>query len=200
MHTLIFATNNLHKISEIQSLIGSDFNILTLQAAGIQIEIPEPHFTLHENAAEKANTIFTLTHENCFGEDTGLEIDALQGAPGVQSARYAGADRDFQANIDKVLHNLNGIENRAAQFRTVICLIWKQNHQTPTLHYFEGICKGYITNEMKGEKGFGYDPIFRPLGADKNFAEMTLAEKNKFSHRQKAVSQLLAFLKAVVIE
>lgn len=195
MQTLIFATNNQNKVKEIQSLVGNDFKIIPLKEAGIDIEIPEPHDTLQENAAEKANTIFNITKQNCFSEDTGLEIEALLGAPGVKSARYAGEGRDFQANIDKVLLNLNGVHNRAAQFRTVICLLWKDATKGIQTYYFEGICKGKITTEMHGEKGFGYDPIFIPDGADKCFAEMTMDEKNTFSHRQKAVTQLFEFLR-----
>jgi XTP/dITP diphosphohydrolase len=190
MYTLIFATNNAHKIAEIQSLVGSDFSIIDMKSAGIDIDIPEPHYTLNENALEKAQTIFNITKTNCFSEDTGLEIEALNGAPGVKSARYAGEDRNFQANIDKVLDQLKNVENRQAQFRTVICLIWEG--QT---YYFEGICKGHISISMQGEKGFGYDPIFVPEGSNKSFAEMNMEEKNRFSHRQKAVSQLFEFLR-----
>ncbi|MEN9696920.1 MAG: RdgB/HAM1 family non-canonical purine pyrophosphatase [Bacteroidota bacterium] len=197
MTTLIFATNNQNKVNEIQSLVGNEFNIIPLQQAGIHIDIPEPHATLQENAAEKANTIFELTQENCFSEDTGLEIASLQGAPGVKSARYAGEGRDFQANIDKVLLQLNGFENREAQFRTVICLIWNTPKNGKQTYYFEGICKGKITTEMHGEQGFGYDPIFIPDGATKSFAQMTLLEKNHFSHRQKAVTQLFEFLRSI---
>ena len=189
MYTLVFATNNQHKVEEIQSLVGKDFKIIPLKEAGIDIDIPEPYDTLNENAATKARTIHQLTNQNCFSEDTGLEIDFLNGAPGVKSARYAGADRDFQANIDKVLHELNTTTQRAAQFRTVICLIWENKE-----YYFEGICKGHITTQMHGEKGFGYDPIFIPSGSTKSFAEMTMDEKNNFSHRQKAVTQLFSFL------
>ena len=189
MYTLVFATNNQHKVEEIQSLVGKDFKIIPLKQAGIDIDIPEPYDTLNENAATKARTIHQLTNQNCFSEDTGLEIDFLNGAPGVKSARYAGADRDFQANIDKVLHELNTTTQRAAQFRTVICLIWENKE-----YYFEGICKGQITTQMHGEKGFGYDPIFIPNGSTKSFAEMTMEEKNNFSHRQKAVTQLFSFL------
>jgi XTP/dITP diphosphohydrolase len=195
MHTLIFATNNQNKVNEIQSLVGSDFNIVPLKEAGIDIDIPEPHETLQENANEKAVTIFNITNQNCFSEDTGLEIIALNGEPGVKSARYAGEGRDFQANIDKVLFNLDGIENREAQFRTVICLIWKDEFNSLQTHYFEGICKGHITREMHGEKGFGYDPIFIPEGASKSFAEMSMDEKNTYSHRQRAVTQLFEFLR-----
>ena len=192
MHTIIFATNNEHKIKEIQSLVGSDFTIITLEQAGINIDIPEPHDTLQENAYEKAITIENITKQNCFSEDTGLEIEALNGEPGVKSARYAGGDRNFQANIDKVLEKLNGITNRKAQFRTVICLLWNKE-----VFYFEGICKGRIAETMHGGEGFGYDPIFIPEGASKSFAEMTMEEKNKFSHRQKAVTQLFRFLHSI---
>ena len=192
MHTIIFATNNEHKIKEIQSLVGSDFTIITLEQAGINIDIPEPHDTLQENAYEKAITIENITKQNCFSEDTGLEIEALNGEPGVKSARYAGGDRNFQANIDKVLEKLNGITNRKAQFRTVICLLWNKE-----VFYFEGICKGTIAENMHGGEGFGYDPIFIPEGSSKSFAEMTMEEKNKFSHRQKAVTQLFTFLHSI---
>ena len=195
MHTLIFATNNQNKVIEIQSLVGNDFKIITLKEAGIDIDIPEPHDTLKENAFEKANTIFNITNESCFSEDTGLEIISLNGAPGVKSARYAGEDRDFQANIDKVLLNLNDVDKRAAQFRTVICLLWQDNTKALKTHFFEGICKGHIATEMHGEKGFGYDPIFIPEGASKSFAQMTLEEKNTYSHRKKAVTQLFEFLR-----
>ena len=192
MHTIIFATNNEHKIKEIQSLVGNDFTIITLQEAGIDIDIPEPHDTLQENAYEKAITIENITKQNCFSEDTGLEIEALNGEPGVKSARYAGGDRNFQANIDKVLEKLNGSTNRKAQFRTVICLLWNKE-----VFYFEGICKGTIAENMHGGEGFGYDPIFIPEGSSKSFAEMTMEEKNKFSHRQKAVTQLFTFLHSI---
>lgn len=189
MHTLIFATNNRNKVAEIQSLVGNNFDIIPLQEAGIDIDIPEPHDQLEANAAEKARTIFDLTRQNCFSEDTGLEIAALDGAPGVKSARYAGENRDFQANIDLVLHEMKGVETRTAQFRTVICLIWEQKE-----YYFEGICKGHILTAMQGERGFGYDPIFMPDGSSKSFASMTMEEKNQYSHRQKAVTQLFEFL------
>ena len=192
MHTIIFATNNEHKIKEIQSLVGSDFTIITLQQAGINIDIPEPHDTLQENAYEKAITIENITKQNCFSEDTGLEIEALNGEPGVKSARYADENRNFQANIDKVLEKLKGITNRKAQFRTVICLLWNKE-----VFYFEGICTGHIAETMHGGEGFGYDPIFIPEGSSKSFAEMTMEEKNKFSHRQKAVTKLFTFLHSI---
>jgi XTP/dITP diphosphohydrolase len=189
MHTLIFATNNRNKVAEIQSLVGPNFEIIPLKEAGIEIDIPEPHDQLEANALEKAMTIFNLTNQACFSEDTGLEIAALGGAPGVKSARYAGENSNPQANIDLVLNKMKGVENRTAQIRTVICLIWE--NQT---YYFEGICKGQILNNMQGENGFGYDPIFMPDGASKSFANMTMAEKNQFSHRKKAVAQLFEFL------
>lgn len=192
MTTLIFATNNEHKVSEIQSLLPKDINVITLQQAGINIDIPEPYDTLQENANTKAKTIFEITKQNCFSEDTGLEIDALNGAPGVHSARYAGADRNFNANIEKVLANLKNNENRKAQFRTVICLIWNEKE-----YYFEGICRGQIAEQNSGTAGFGYDPIFIPEGATKSFAEMTMDEKNTYSHRQKAVTQLFSFLQSI---
>ena len=189
MHTLIFATNNRNKVAEIQSLVGANFTIIPLKEAGIEIDIPEPHDQLEANAQEKALTIFNMTNQNCFSEDTGLEIVALGGAPGVKSARYAGENSNAQSNIDLVLSNMTGVENRTAQFRTVICLIWE--NQT---YYFEGICKGQILSNMQGENGFGYDPIFVPDGASKSFANMTMEEKNTFSHRKKAVTQLFDFL------
>ena len=192
MTTLIFATNNVHKVSEIQSLLPKDINVITLQQAGINIDIPEPYDTLQENANTKAKTIFEITKQNCFSEDTGLEIDALNGAPGVHSARYASEDRNFNANIEKVLTNLKNIENRTAQFRTVICLIWEQKE-----YYFEGVCRGHIAEQNSGTAGFGYDPIFIPEGATKSFATMTMDEKNSYSHRQKAVTQLFSFLQSI---
>ena len=192
MTTLIFATNNEHKVSEIQSLLPKDINVITLQQAGINIDIPEPYDTLHENANTKAKTIFEITKQNCFSEDTGLEIDALNGAPGVHSARYASEDRNFNANIEKVLTNLKNTKNRSAQFRTVICLIWEQKE-----YYFEGVCRGQIAEQNSGTAGFGYDPIFIPEGATKSFAEMTMDEKNTHSHRQKAVTQLFTFLQSI---
>lgn len=186
---IIFATNNQHKVAEIRSVVGDRFPIITMQEAGIDLDIPEPHDTLQDNAAEKSTTLHRLTHQNCFGEDTGLEVMALNGEPGVKSARYAGDNRDFQENIHKLLLKMKGIENRQARFRTVISLIFGDKE-----YQFEGICEGEILPEPRGGKGFGYDPVFKPNGADKCFAEMTMEEKNQFSHRQKAVSQLIQFL------
>lgn len=189
--TLIFATNNQHKVDEIRSVIGDQFEIITLKEAGIDIDIPEPHDTLKANATEKSQTIHTLTQKNCFSEDTGLEVDVLNGEPGVKSARYAGDGRDFQKNIDKLLLNLEGKPNRYARFRTVISLILDNKE-----YFFEGVCEGEILSVQSGKSGFGYDPVFKPTGGNKSFADMSMEEKNVFSHRQKAVTQLLNFLTA----
>lgn len=186
---LIFATNNEHKVKEIRSVIGPSFHIITLREAGIDIDIPEPHDTLEANATEKSQTIHRMTGQDCFSEDTGLEVEALNGEPGVKSARYAGDGRDFQQNIDKLLGKLGNNPNRKARFRTVISLILQGRE-----YFFEGVCEGSILEEQQGSKGFGYDPVFVPDGADKSFAEMSMEEKNKYSHRQKAVSQLIDFL------
>jgi XTP/dITP diphosphohydrolase len=186
---LIFATNNQHKIDEIRAVLLSQFDVITLKEAGIDIDIPEPHDTLQDNAREKARTIYQLTGTDCFSEDTGLEVAALNGEPGVKSARYAGDDRCFQKNIDKLLQNLLNIDERTAQFRTVVCLILNGKE-----HFFEGICRGRIIATQKGTAGFGYDPVFMPDGANKTFAEMSLEEKNLVSHRRKAIDSLVLFL------
>ena len=189
MQQLIFATNNQHKTEEIRSVLKARFNIITLTEAGIEIDIPEPFDTLEENAREKATTIYNLTGISCFGEDTGLETHALNGEPGVKSARYAGEERDFAANIEKLLNRLKDKTDRTARFRTVISLILEG-----TEYQFEGICEGYIAEAPRGEKGFGYDPVFIPLRSNRTFAEMSLTEKNQYSHRGKAVEQLVQFL------
>lgn len=188
--TLIFATNNAHKVSEIKAVLPNGIDVRSLKEAGITIDIPEPHDSLEENAVEKARVIHSLTDKNCFSEDTGLEVAALQGAPGVRSARFAGDNATAQQNIDKLMGFLKSSTNRSAQFRTVICLIWNGEQ-----HFFEGICKGRIITEQKGGSGFGYDPVFVPDGATVTFAEMTLDEKNRYSHRRKAVDKLVEFLK-----
>ena len=190
MITLVFATNNKHKVEEIRNVVGNSFTVITLSEAGIDIDIPEPHDRLEENASEKSKTIHRMTGLSCFGEDTGLEVTALNGAPGVKSARYAGDARDFESNIVKLLTNLAGEENRTARFRTVISLIFDNNE-----YLFEGICTGKIIDKQKGHNGFGYDAVFVPDGSERTFAEMDLKEKNIFSHRKKAVEQLLVFLK-----
>ena len=186
---IIFATNNKNKVEEIKHLSHQKFEIFTLQEVGIDIDIPEPHDTLEANATEKSTTIYKLTNEAVFSEDTGLEVEALNGAPGVKSARYAGEERNMQDNIDKLLAELKDKPTRAAQFRTVVSLIIGGKE-----YQFEGICKGHITHEMDGTNGFGYDPVFIPEGSNNTFANMDIAEKNKFSHRKKAVQQLIDFL------
>ena len=186
---LIFATNNQHKADEIRSVLTGELEILTLKEAGIDIDIPEPYDTLEANASAKSRTIFEMTGIYCFSEDTGLEVPALNGEPGVKSARYAGDNRLFDANIEKVLTNLSGQADWSARFRTIISLII-DNRET----IFEGICEGKIITERRGAHGFGYDPVFVPVGSNKTFAEMTMEEKTKYSHRAKATKKLVAFL------
>jgi len=186
---LIFATNNNNKVAEIRSVIGNRFDILTLKEAGINIDIPEPHDTLEENASEKSATIYRMTHINCFSEDTGLEVESLNGEPGVKSARYAGDEKAFDKNIDKLLYKLADNSNRKARFRTVISLII-DGFETQ----FEGIAQGKIIDNLRGNKGFGYDPVFVPDGDSRTFAEMDMEEKNVYSHRRKATEKLIAFL------
>jgi len=185
---LLFATNNQHKIEEIQFATGDRIKVIGLKDAGISIDIPEPHDTLEKNASEKSSTIFALTGISCFGEDTGLEVEALNGEPGVKSARYAGTGFS-EDNINKLLHQLEHQTKRNARFRTVISLIWNGSE-----HLFSGICEGVIINERKGIGGFGYDPVFMPSGSNRTFGEMEPEEKNRFSHRKKAADQLVLFL------
>lgn len=189
MSTLIFATNNNNKIQEIRSILPHDMLIIGLREAGIMTDIPEPHPTLEENAREKSTFVFKLTNSNCFSEDTGLEVFAINGEPGVKSARYAGEESDNQKNIEKLLQKMALVKDKSAQFRTVISLIVNGKE-----FQFEGICKGTITEKKIGDKGFGYDSIFIPDGSNKTFAEMELSEKNKFSHRKKATSKLIDYL------
>jgi len=189
---IVFASNNQHKVDEIRSALPENFLIVSLAEAGIDIDIPEPHDTLQDNAAEKAKTIYQLLKTNCFSEDTGLEVYALNNEPGILSARYAGEEKSFEKNIDKLLTKLENFGNRKARFRTVICLILDGEQ-----YYFEGVCEGEITNERRGTKGFGYDSVFKPLDSDKTFAEMSIAEKNLFSHRKKAIDKLVAFLNKI---
>ena len=189
MERLIFATNNQHKVDEIKHLVGDLFNVVSLKEAGISIDIPEPHNTLEENAHEKSKVIHALTGENCFSEDTGLEVEALKGAPGVKSARYAGDAQNSEQNLVKLLEDMRDIKDRKARFRTVISLILNGVEKQ-----FEGICEGTILTQPEGAKGFGYDPIFVPQGETRSFAEMDVEEKIKLSHRTKATAQLLAFL------
>lgn len=186
---LIFATNNQHKADEIRHVIGASFELLTLREAGIDIDIPEPYDTLHENASAKSGTIYGLTQVSCFSEDTGLEVTVLNGQPGVKSARYAGDDKSFDKNIDKLLNELKGKTDRTARFRTVISLILDGKE-----YLFEGICEGSIITGRRGTAGFGYDPVFVPQGSDQTFAEMDMTQKSIFSHRKKATEKLVAFL------
>ncbi len=188
---LVFATNNAHKLNEISSILGDKIELLSLKDINCDVDIPETAETLEGNAILKAEYINKNYSIDCFADDTGLEVEALNGAPGVYSARYAGGDgHDSLANMQKLLYNLYGKENRKAQFRTVICLIINGKE-----HIFEGIVKGSISKEKRGEGGFGYDPIFIPEGYDKSFAELGTDIKNKISHRAKAVEKLIHFLK-----
>ena len=189
MTSIIFASNNPHKTTEIKAILNGSFDILGLKECGIDIDIPEPYDSLEENASEKSRTIYALTGKNCFSEDTGLEVKALNNEPGVRSARYAG-DHDTRKNTTLLLEKLSGNLNREAQFRTVISLILDGNE-----YLFEGICPGRITEMEEGTNGFGYDPVFMPDGSDTTFAEMAMKEKNLFSHRTKAIEKLAAFLK-----
>ncbi|MFI5132427.1 MAG: RdgB/HAM1 family non-canonical purine NTP pyrophosphatase [Chitinophagales bacterium] len=186
---LIFATNNQHKAEEVNAIIGGSFNVVTLAQAGIDLDISEPHDTLEANASEKSRTIYELTNTNCFSEDTGLEVRALNGEPGVKSARYAGEDRSFDKNIEKLLQKLQNKPDKTARFRAVISLIIDGKEAL-----FEGICSGRIIQDKRGTQGFGYDPVFIPDGADKTFGEMSLDEKTMYSHRAKATQKLVAFL------
>src|SRR2546423_12084930 len=179
---LIFATNNKHKVEEVRTALPKDFTIITLKEAGIDMDIPEPHDTLQDNAAEKAGTIYKITNANCFSEDTGLEVYSINNEPGVHSARYAGEEKSFEKNIEKLLAKLNNHSDRRARFRAVICLILEGKE-----YFFEGICEGQIIKERKGTGGFGYDPVFLPDGSSRTLAEMSMNEKNQFSHRKKAV-------------
>ena len=186
---LVFATNNFNKLSEIRALTPSRIEILSLKEINCSEELPETNPTLHENALQKAKYVFENYGFNCFADDTGLEIDALGGEPGVYSARYAGGDCSAEDNMNKVLEKLEGEENRKAKFRTVIALIINGKE---TL--FEGECKGSMTRNKSGVEGFGYDPIFTPKRHKITFAEMNKDEKGKISHRGKSVEKLVGFL------
>jgi XTP/dITP diphosphohydrolase len=187
---LIFATHNRNKAFEIQKLLTEEFDILTLDDINFHDEIPENEQTIEGNSAFKAKFIFNEFELNCFADDTGLEIEALNGRPGVHSARYAGEEKNPDANMNLVLNELAGLDNRNARFKTVITLIIEGEQ-----HIFEGIVNGRIIHEKRGEKGFGYDPIFIPENEIRTFAEMDLEEKNKFSHRARALEKMIAFLK-----
>jgi XTP/dITP diphosphohydrolase len=186
---LVFATNNRHKLEEVSAKINGEIHLLTLEDIGCNEDIEETGTTFEENAGIKSRYVYDNYYLNCFGDDSGLIVDALNGEPGVYSARYAGEHGDHPANIKKVLENLQGVENRRAHFKTVISLIWDGNE-----HLFEGISEGTITHQTAGHGGFGYDPIFQPDGYDITFAEMSLEDKNKISARARATEKLIAFL------
>lgn len=186
---LVFATNNLHKLNEVSAILENKIELLSLNDINCHIDIPETSNTLEGNALLKAQYIYSNYKLNCFADDTGLEVEALNGEPGVYSARYAGDIHNSEANMLKLLHNMDGKENRQAQFRTVISLILNE-----TEYQFEGIIKGKIITEKRGSSGFGYDPIFIPEGYDKTFAELGDEIKNKISHRAQAVNKLCKFL------
>lgn len=192
MQQLVFATNNRHKLEEVADKVQGKFKLLTLDDIGCADDIAETGTTFNANASIKSHFIYQKYNLNCFGDDSGLEVDALNGEPGVYSARYAGKHGDHGANIDKVLTKLANVTSRKARFRTVISLIWAGKE-----HFFEGTVEGIIRNQRTGTAGFGYDPIFQPDGYEITFAEMGLEEKNRISHRAKAVEKLIGFLATI---
>ncbi|KJD35559.1 deoxyribonucleotide triphosphate pyrophosphatase [Tamlana sedimentorum] len=192
---LVFATNNQNKIKEVQLLIPSSIKVLSLNDIGCFEDIPETQNTIEGNAKQKANYIFTKYGYNCFADDTGLEVETLNGAPGVFSARYAGLQKNENDNINKLLGELMNKKNRNAQFKTVIAL--QLNNKIET---FTGICKGTITSNKIGSHGFGYDPIFKPNNYDQTFAEMEVGLKNKIGHRGKAVKLLMTYLNKLIVK
>lgn len=189
---IVFATNNLNKLKEVQSLIPEHIKLLSLKDINCLEDIPETQPTIEGNAIQKADYVKTNYGYDCFADDTGLEVDALNGEPGVYSARYAGSQRNADDNMNKLLSKLESSDNRSAQFKTVIAL-----HLNSELKTFSGICRGKITNEKYGDKGFGYDPIFKANGFDQTFAEIPLEEKNRVGHRGKAVRLLVDFLNSL---
>ena len=186
---LYFATNNIYKLKEVQEVVGDSFQIESMRSLGINEDIPEDQQTLEGNALQKARFLYDRTGESCFADDTGLEVDALNGAPGVYSARYAGDAKNSLDNMAQLLKNMSGIQNRKARFRTVIALILDGKE-----YLFEGIVNGTIAEEPRGTAGFGYDPLFVPDGYSTTFAEMDSEAKNAISHRGRAVEKLAAFL------
>ena len=203
---IVFATNNQHKLSEIRSILGENIEVLSLKDIDCDVDIPETGTTLEENALQKAQYVYDHYHIDCFADDTGLEVEALNGAPGIYSARYASmvndssASHDSEANMTRLLKKLGENNNRKARFRTVIALIQKKNvcpcgcTSIKEIHQFEGIVNGEIIRERRGVEGFGYDPIFQPEGYDKTFAELGMDIKNHISHRARAVQKLADFL------
>ena len=192
MLELVFATDNAHKLEEVQAIVGDKFEIKSLNDIDCHDDIPETGITFQENAQQKTDYLVNKYGLYCFGDDSGLEIDALNGEPGVYSARYSGS-RDMEKNIQLVLDKLGNSTNRTARFKTVISLYLNEQQ-----HFFEGSIEGRIIEELRGDKGFGYDPIFIPNGYDKTFAEMTAEEKNKISHRAVAVQKMADFLKKIL--
>lgn len=188
---IVFATNNLNKLQEVQDLLPF-FNVVGLKDIGCDEDIPETGDTLEENAKIKASFVKEKFGFNCISDDTGLEVEALNGEPGVYTARYSGESRDPNKNMDKLLTELEGESNRKAQFRTAIALVLDDEH-----FVFEGVCKGEITREKQGKKGFGYDPIFKPEGSYETFAEMDIDEKGRISHRGIAIQKLITFLETI---
>lgn len=188
MKTLVFATNNQHKLDEVQAMVGSNFKLNSLKDIDCVADIPETGTTFEENASQKSRYIFNHFQVDCFSDDSGLEVDALDGEPGVYSAHYSGS-RDTEANMQMVLDKLGNNENRTARFRCVISLILNGQE-----YFFEGSAEGRIATERSGKAGFGYDPIFIPDGYERTFSEMSAEEKNKISHRGKAMAKLVAFL------
>ena len=202
---IVFATNNKHKLDEVRNILGEGFEVVSLSEIGCTEDIPETGNTLKENAQQKAEYIYNKYGIPCFADDTGLEVEALNGEPGIYSARYAainnaGEGHDSEANMAVLLQKLSGKENRKAHFKTVICLILSpltgELEGSPTPLFFEGIVEGEITTVRSGAEGFGYDPIFKPEGYDKTFAELGNDIKNGISHRARAVAKLAAFLKS----
>lgn len=192
MKKFIFATNNAHKLDEVKAIVGEKIEILSLRDIGCQADIPETADTLEGNALQKARFVYDAYHQDCFADDTGLEVEALDGAPGVYSARYAGDAHNSEANMRKLLHELEGVENRRARFRTVFALILNGKE-----HLFEGIVYGRIDKVRHGTAGFGYDPIFIPDGYTQTFAEMGDALKNQISHRALGAQKLCKFLQTL---
>jgi XTP/dITP diphosphohydrolase len=192
MRSIVFATNNPHKVKEANEILDGAFHIISLEDIGCEEDLPETSPTIEGNALQKARYVYEHYGVDCFAEDTGLEVEALDGEPGVRSARYAGPEKDPQANIDLLLEKLSGKTNRKARFLTVIALILGKKE-----FIFEGIANGRIAHERSGTGGFGYDPVFIPDGSERSFAEMTAAEKNAVSHRGKAMEALKEFLKKV---
>lgn len=189
---IVFTTNNAHKLAEVQAVLGDGFTLVTPRDCGVEEEIPETQATLEGNASQKAHYLHDRTGLDCFADDTGLEVEALDGAPGVHSARYATDGHDFAANNRLLLQNLTGQTNRRARFRTVISLLLGDEE-----HLFEGVVEGRIIDHETGGEGFGYDPLFVPDGYDHTFAEMSLEEKNSVSHRARAVRKLAAYLQSI---